>query len=93
MDRRRDVGCGTGGLDLTAQPIGVVGLVGQHDGVLAQVSEQARGDRAFARLTRRQDQFERQTIGVDERVDLGRQPTARAAHTAIRVAFFELAAC
>jgi hypothetical protein len=26
-------------------------------------------------------------------VDLGRQPTARAAHTAIRVAFFELAAC
>jgi hypothetical protein len=26
-------------------------------------------------------------------VDLGRQPAARAAHTAIRVAFFELAAC
>jgi hypothetical protein len=26
-------------------------------------------------------------------VDLGRQPTARAAHTAIRVAFFEFAAC
>jgi hypothetical protein len=26
-------------------------------------------------------------------VDLGRQPAARAAHTAIRVVFFELAAC
>ncbi len=58
-----------------------------------RVPEQALGDRAVTRLARRQDQFERQTIGIDERVDLGRQPAARAAHTAIRVAFFEFAAC
>ena len=55
--------------------------------------DQVLGDRAIAGLTGRQDQFEWQTIGVDERVNLGRQPAARAAHTAIRVAFFELAAC
>ena len=55
--------------------------------------EQVLGDRAVARLARRQDQFERQAVGVDEGVDLCRQPAARAAHTAIRVAFFELAAC
>jgi len=93
MHHRRDVGCGTGGFDLAAQPVGVVGLVGQHDGAFVQVPEQLLGDRAIARLARRQDQFERQTVGVDERMDLGRQPAARAAHTAIRVAFFEFAAC
>ena len=87
------LGRGAGGFDLAAQPVGVVGLVGEHDGVLAQVPEQTRGDRAVARLAWGQDQFERQTVGIDERVDLGRQPAARAAHTAIRVAFFELAAC
>lgn len=93
MDHRRDIGRGTGSLDLAAQPIGVIGLIGEYDRVLAQVPEQLRGNRAIARLTWRQNQFERQAIGVDERVDLGRQPAARAAHTAIRVAFFELAAC
>jgi len=93
MDHRRDVGCGASGFDLAAQPVGIVGFVGKHDGTFAQMPEQALGDRTIARLARRQDQFERQTIGVDERVDLGRQPTARAAHTAIRVAFFEFAAC
>ena len=93
MHHRRDVGCGAGGFDLAAQPVGVVGLVGQHDGALVQVTEQMLGDRAIACLAWGQNQFERQTIGVDERVNLGRQPAARAAHTAIRVAFFEFAAC
>ena len=50
MDHRRDVGCGTGGFDLTAQPIGVVGLVGQHDGVLAQMTQQPGGSWAVACL-------------------------------------------
>jgi hypothetical protein len=93
MHHRRDVWSGTGGLDLAAQPVGIVGLIGEYDSAFAQVPEQALGDRAIARLARSQDQFEGQTIGVDERVNLGRQPAARAAHTAIRVAFFELAAC
>jgi len=59
MDHRGDVGRGAGGFDLAAQPVGVVGLVGEHDGALAQVPEQARRHRAIARLTRRQNQFER----------------------------------
>jgi hypothetical protein len=32
-------------------------------------------------------------VGIGQGVDLGRQPAARAAHTAIRVTFFELAVC
>jgi hypothetical protein len=55
--------------------------------------EQLGGDRTVARLARRQHQFERKAARVGEGVDLGRQPATRAAHTAIRVAFFELAAC
>ena len=93
MHHRRDVGCGTGGFDLAAQPVGIVSLVGEHDGVLAQMPEQLFGDRAVARLARRQHQFERQTVRIGQGMDLGRQPAARAAHTAIRVAFFELPAC
>ena len=93
MDHRRDIGRRTGGFDLPAQPVGVVGLVGEHDGALAQMPEQTGGDRAIAGLPRRQDQFQGQAMGIGQRVDLGRQPAARAAHTAIRVAFFELAAC
>ena len=93
MHHQWDIGRGAGGFDLAAQPVGIVGFVGQHDGAFVQVPEQALGDRAVAGLARRQDQFERQTIAIDERVDLGRQPAARAAHTAIRVAFFEFAAC
>ena len=93
MDHRRDIGRGTGGFDLPAQPVGVIGLVGEHDGALAQMPEQTSGDRAIARLPGRQDQFERQAMGIGQSVDLGRQPAARAAHTAIRVTFFELAPC
>ena len=93
MAHRRDVGRGTGGFDLAAQPVGVIGLFGEHDGVLAQMAEQPLGDRAVAGLAGRQDQFERQAVGIGQGVDLGRQPAARAAHTAIRVTFFELAAC
>jgi hypothetical protein len=58
-----------------------------------QPSEQLFGDRTITRLTRCQHQLERQAAWVGQRVDLGRQPAARAADTAIRVAFFELAAC
>jgi hypothetical protein len=93
VHHRRDVGRGANGFDLPTQPVGVVGFVGQDDRAFVQVPKQSLGDRAVTRLTGRQDEFERQTIGVDKGVNLGRQPTTRAAHTAIRVAFFEFAAC
>ena len=93
MNHRRDVGRGTGGFDLAAQPVGVIRLVGEHDGVFVQVPEQTRGNRAVPRLAGGQNQFERQTARVGQGMDLGGQPAARAAHTAIRVTFFELAAC
>jgi hypothetical protein len=57
------------------------------------MTEQVRSDRTVAGLARRQHEFKRQAARIGKRMDLGRQPAARAADTAIRVAFFELAAC
>ena len=93
MRHRRDVGRGASGFDLATQLVGVISLVGQHDRVLAQMAEPMGGNRTVASLARCQDQFERQAAGIGQSVDLGRQPAEGAAHTAIRVAFFELAAC
>jgi hypothetical protein len=50
MDHRRDIGRSAGGFDLAAQLVRVIGLVGEHDGVLAQMAEQPRGHRAIASL-------------------------------------------
>jgi hypothetical protein len=88
VDHWRDIGRGTGSLDVAAQPISVIGLIGEHHHVLAQVPEQVHGDQA-----RRQNQFEGQPVGIDERVDFGYRPATRAARIATRVAFFEFAAC
>jgi hypothetical protein len=44
------LGRGTGGFDLAAQPVRMVGLVRKYDGAFMQVSEQALGDRAVTRL-------------------------------------------
>lgn len=76
-----------------AQPVGIVGLVREQDGAGLEMAEQIGGDRTISGLARREDQLQRPAECVGQRVHLGGQPAARAAHTAIRVAFFELAAC
>jgi hypothetical protein len=92
MDHRRDIGRGTGGFDLPAQPVGVIGLVGEHDGALAQMPEQTGGDREITRLPTGQDQFERQAMGIGQSVDLG-SPARRASGPYSDPGdFFELAA-
>jgi len=89
----RDVRCGTGVLDAAAEPIGVVGFIGQEDGSLAQVAKQLGGGRAVGGLAGCEHQFERQALRIGEGVDLGRQSSSAAAHTTISTAFFVLAAC
>jgi hypothetical protein len=48
----RNVGRGAGLLDRAAQPIGVIGLVGKHDGAWSEMSQQLRGSRTIRRLAR-----------------------------------------
>ena len=93
VNHGRNVRSRTGSFDAAAQPISVVSFISEHDGVGLQPSEQLFGNRTIARLTRCEYQLERQTTGISQRVNLCRQSTAGAAHTAIRVSFFELAAC
>ncbi len=93
MDHGRDVGGGSRSFDLAAQPVGIVSFVGEHDRALVQMAEQSLCNRTVAGLAGRQNEFERQAARVGQHMNLGRQSAPGAAHTAIRVAFFELAAC
>jgi|GEM_PF-5305152 len=70
MNHCRYVRRSTGGFDTAAQPIGIVSLVREHDGVGLQPAEQLFGNWTIAGLTRCQHQLERQTAGVGERVEL-----------------------
>ena len=78
---------GAFGFDGATQPVGVICLVGEHDGSGLQPGEQFRRLRAIAGLTGRDHQFQRQARRVDQCMNLGGQASARAAHTAIRVTF------
>lgn len=79
--------------DGAAQPVGIIGLVSQQDRPGSQSAEQVRSLGAVAGLAGGEREFEGQSASIDQGVDLRRQAAARAAHTAIRVAFFEFAAC
>ena len=72
----RDVGRGTLVLDQLADAVGVVGLVGQHDGARAELVEQLVGDLAVMGLSSGQAEPDREALCVDADVDLGREPAA-----------------
>jgi hypothetical protein len=57
------------------------------------MTKQARGDRAIASLTGRQDQSKRQTIGVDKRVNPLSSARRGSGPYSDPGGFFELAVC
>jgi len=73
MDHRRDIGRGTGGFDLPAQPVGVIGLVGEHDGAGREPIQQTIGRRCVMCLPRRKAEPDRQAVRCNQRVDFGGQ--------------------
>lgn len=72
----RDVGRGALILDQLADAVGVVGLVGQHDGARAEAVKQRVGDLPVVRLPGGQAEPDREALRVDDDVDLGREPAA-----------------
>ena len=63
---------------LTAQPIGVIGLLVEDNGALVQMAERLGSGQTVVRLARHQQQFERQAAGIGQGTDFGAQPaTAR----------------
>jgi hypothetical protein len=73
---RRDVGRGTLVLDQLADAVGIVCLVGEHDGARAELVEQPVSDPTVVRLSCRQAEPDREALRVDNDMDLGREPAA-----------------
>ena len=73
---RRDVGRCSLLLDQLADMVGVIGLVCQHDRARAEVIEQRIGDLPVMRLSGGQAEPDRETLRVDDDVDLGREAAA-----------------
>jgi hypothetical protein len=84
---RRDIGRRALILDQLADAIGVVGLVGQHDGSRAEMIEEAIGDLAAVRLPSGQAEPDREALGIDDDVDFGRKPASGASETMIWTPF------
>ena len=76
MNHRRNVRGGASGFDAAAQPVGIVSLVGEHDGIGTQPAEQMFGNWTITGLPRCQHELERQAVSVGQRMDLGRQAAA-----------------
>ena len=88
-----DVGHRALRLDQVANAVRVVRLVGQNDGERIEAIEQAMCGRSVMGMPRRQAKPDRQPLGIDDRVDLGREPTPGATETMISTPLFAVAAC
>ena len=71
-----DVGRGALLLDQRPDAIGVIGFVGENDGVRAETVEELVGDLAVMRLAGGQAEPDREPLRIDDDVDLGREPAA-----------------
>lgn len=80
-------------LDQLADAIGVICLVGQHDGARPERVEQRVGDLPVVRLPGDQAKPDREALRVDDDVDLGREPASGATETMICAPLFAVAAC
>jgi hypothetical protein len=80
-------------LDQLADAVRVVGLVGQHDGARAEVVEQRIRYLPVMRLPSGQAEPDRETLRVDDDVDLGREPASAATETMICTPLFAVATC
>jgi len=75
-----------------AQPVGIIGLVGDEAAVGWQDVDQGRHGREIVRLTWRQGQADREPTTVDHGMNLGGQAAARAPDRFLAV-FLGAAAC
>jgi hypothetical protein len=80
-------------LDVRANAVGVVGLVGQDNDAGSEAVEQLVGDLAVVRLSSRQADPDREPLRVDDDVDLGRKAAPASTETRIWTPFFAVAAC
>ncbi len=80
-------------LDQVADGVAVVSFVAEHDGARREPVEQRQRGGGVVSLTRRQAEPERETLAIDDRVDLGREPAPGTTETMISTPLFAVAAC
>ena len=88
-----NVGHRTLRLDQVTDAARIVSLVAEHDGARRQPVEQAERGRCVVRLPRRQAEPDRESLGIDDRVDFGRETAPGATETMISTPPFRVAAC
>ena len=79
--------------DQVADTISVIGLVGKNDGTRIETIEQAECGGSVMGLPRCQTEPDREPLGIDNRVDLGREAASGATETMISIPLFAVAAC
>lgn len=91
---RRDV-CPSAALRCQfANGVAVIGAVGKQDRIGLESAKHGDGGLAVMRLSGGQDEIDRSPLGIDERVDLGREAAAGTSHATIVMApLFAVAAC
>ena len=77
---RLNVGSGSLPGDGVAERVAVVGAIGEEDLAGAEGAQHRSGSAAIMGLALAQRERDGQAVRVDEGVDLGRQPAARAPH-------------
>jgi hypothetical protein len=80
-------------LDKGPQPIGIVSLVGDDDGVLAEIFQKGFGTGQIVSLARCDQDLDRPALVVDARMDFGREPSTASPHTTISTLFLTPEAC
>jgi hypothetical protein len=74
--------------------VAVVSALGEQDRIGLENFEHGDGGLAVMRLSGRQDEIDRPTLGIDKRMDFRGEPTTGTSHAAIISApFFAGAAC
>ena len=79
---RLDVSPGAAGREVGPEGVAVVGPIGEQDLAVGEIAEHIGRAAAVMGLAFAQLQRDWQPIGVDQGVDLGRQPAPRAPHAA-----------
>ncbi len=89
----RDVGHGALSFDQVADAVCIISLVGEYDRARTKAVEQVVSGRSIVRLACRQTEPDRETLAVDNCVDLCGETAAGATETMISTPLFAVAAC
>ena len=88
VDLGRDAGLAFLVLDDLADPVGVIGTIGEHDGPSGQIVEEKLRHRRVVGLSGGELELHRQAIADDADVQLGRQSSTTSTDTSVSSLFF-----